>query len=203
LRIVVVALRRLSIVAAWVWAAGAAATPAGTAAGGVTGTAGTASAVLPSIQIISPQSNLANSCGGGSFNVNTFINVDTQASADVRLSAPSVGTIEEFTDETGNHIGPYNGIYPNFVIPPFGGGLAPNTAVQLVITTYTGHSLSGTVSYSSTLVFNCSTGGVISLAPAPGDPSAIPALGDAALAMTAGMLALLGMIALRRRAISR
>ena len=203
MRVVVVALQSLSIAAALAWAASAAATPGGTAAGGATESIGAASAVLPSIQIISPQSKLANSCGGGSFNVNTFINVDTQASADVRLSAPSVGTIEEFTDETGNHIGPYNGIYPNFVIPAFGGGLAPNTAVQLVITTYTGHSLSGSVSYSSSMVFNCTTGGVISLAPAPGDPSAIPTLGDAALAATAGILALLGIFALRRRAISR
>jgi len=200
-----IALKVLPIVAALAWTAIACATPAGT--GGAAAPESTpviASSVLPSIEILPQQSNLAGTCGGGAFDVNTYINVDTQASAEVKLSASSVGTIEEFTDETGSNIGPYTGVYPNFHILAFGGGLAPNTQVQLVITTYTGHALSGSVSYTSSMLFNCTTGVISNIAADPPSvPPSIPALSDAALASLAGVLALLGMLALRRRALRR
>jgi len=166
-----------------------------------TGTPVPSSAVLPSIEILQDQSNLAGTCGGAAFNINTFIRVDTQASAEVRVSAPGVGTIETFTDETGTNIGPFAGIYPTFNIKAFGGGLPPGTMITISIGTYSGHALSGTLTYTSLIRYDCTTG-VISQVLAD-DPAAaaqrIPTLSDVALAGTAALLALAGLVALRRR----
>jgi len=206
LRIIIAALRCLPVVAALAWTTIACAAAAGTSGAGVTDTTPVIkSTVLPSIEILQQQSNLAGTCGGGAFDVNTYINVDTQASADVKLSAVGVGTIEEFTDETGSNIGPYTGTYPTFHILAFGGGLAPNTEIELVITTYTGHGLSGSVSFKSSLLFNCTTGATSQVAAAPPFSAlpSIPTVSDAVLAVMAGMLALLGMLSLRRRALRR
>jgi hypothetical protein len=183
------------------WTTIVCAVPEGTTGAGATdATPVITAAVLPSIEILPAQSNLAGTCGGASFDINTFINVDTQASADVMLSALGVGIIEQFTDETGSNVGPFTGVYTKFHIPASSGGLAPNTAIQLSITTYTGHALSGSVSYTSSMLFNCTNGAVLGVtAAAPGAPPPIPTLSDAALAAMAGVLALLGMLALRRR----
>jgi hypothetical protein len=159
--------------------------------------------VLPSIEILPAQTNLAGTCGGQTFNINTFINVDSQASADVRLSAPGFPTLEQFTDETGSHIGPFSGVYPTFNILAFGGGLAPNTPIRITINTYTGNALSGSLTYSTTMQYNCTSGAILNLvAGAPGDPSPIPTLSDFGLAATALLLALAGMLAMRKRAAS-
>lgn len=61
----------------------------------------------PVIELLKQQTGLASTCGGSAFDVNTFIDVDTAASADVKVTAPVVGLIEEFTDNTGANIGPY------------------------------------------------------------------------------------------------
>jgi hypothetical protein len=157
-------------------------------------------ATVPSIEILSTQTHLAGSCSGAPFDLNTNINVDTQASADVRLSTPGVGTIEEFTDETGNNIGPYNGVYPTFHILGFGGGLAPHTSVQLVITTYTGSALTGKTSYISAVTFDCTNGVISNLANSTTDAlPPVPTLSDAMLVATTCLLALAGALALRRR----
>jgi len=150
------------------------------------------------IEILRPQTGLAGTCGGSAFSLNTFINVDTQASAQVQLSAPALGVIEQFTDETGKNIGPYNAPYPNFQIPAFGGGLAPDTPITVTITTYAGPGLSGHTSSTSALTFDCTTG-VVALA-SPASAQSIPALSDLTLGATALLLGLLGLGTLRRRA---
>jgi len=159
------------------------------------------SSVLPSIEILLSQTNLAGTCGGAAFNLNTFIHVDTQASADVRVSAPSVGTIETFIDETGSNVGPFAGTYPTFNIKAFGGGLPPGTPITINIGTYTGHALSGTLSYTSSVQFDCTTGAVLRLsASSPSDvASQIPTLSEFSLVATAALLGLAGLLALRRR----
>ncbi len=150
----------------------------------------------PSIRLASAQPSLAGTCGGNAFNVNTFINVTTLSSADVKVSAPGVGTIEEFTDETGQNIGPYNDFYPTFQIPSFGGGLPPNTLITIAITTYSGPNLSGSITFASTLVFNCTTGAVIRAQPS-GSSTSLPALSPLGLAAMATLLLLLGIVMLR------
>ena len=204
MRIIIAVLKALPIVTALAWTTIACAVPAGTADNGSPeATPVITSAVLPSIEILPMQSNLAGTCGGAAFDINTFIKVDTQASADVKLSVLGLGTIEQFTDETGSNVGPFAGVYPKFHSLPFSGGLAPNTEIELSITTYTGYGLSGGVSYLSSILFNCTTGTILNLTAAPGISPPIPALSDAALAAMAAVLALLGMLALRRRAIRR
>lgn len=187
------------------WCAAVSADTVGTAGGAVpiTTTASTpSSAVLPSIEILLSQTNLAGSCGGAAFNLNTFIRVDTQASADVRVSAPGIGTIEAFVDETGSNVGPFAGNYSTFNIKPFGGGLPPGTPITINIGTYTGHALSGSLSYTSFIQFDCTTGAVLRLAAAaPSDvANQIPTLSEFTLAATAALLGLAGLVALRRRA---
>jgi hypothetical protein len=176
---------------------------------GFAASAGTASAVVPhgapeppkvpSIRLLNQQTGLAGTCGGSAFDVNTFISVDTLASADVKVTAPGVGLIEEFTDETGTNIGPYSAVYPTFHILAFGGGLAPNTPITITITTYTGPSLSGKVSDMSTLVFDCTTGVIAAPVGTGMAAQDIPALQPSGLAATAVLLALLGAVLLRRR----
>jgi hypothetical protein len=177
-----------------------AAGPGTTGSGPVISSPGPTSAVLPSVEILSQQTQLAGTCGGAAFNLNTFINVDDQASADVRLSVPTIGTIEEFTDETGSNVGPFVGNYSTFHILSFGGGLPPNTPITITLTTYTSHNLAGIVSFTSSLQFNCTTGTILNLNGASPDASPpIPTLGEAGLAALAGMLALLSLLAIKRR----
>jgi len=154
------------------------------------------STTLPSIDIPKRQNSLAGTCGGTTFNLDTFINVGTQASADVKLSAPGVGILEEFTDETGKNIGPYNAKFPTFQIPAFGGGLAPNTLITVTVTTYSGPGLTGVATFKSKIVFNCTTGQVLLNTADPTAP--IPTLSLPALFASMALVALLGVAALRR-----
>jgi hypothetical protein len=196
----VAALKAWSGVVALSWATAAFAASGGTAspvrpqAG-----PGTTAAQLPSIEILQEQPALAGTCGGSAFDVNTFINVTGVASADVTVTAPGVGTFEEFTDETGTNIGPYNGVYPTFQIKPWGGGLPPKTRITVTITTYSGPNRTGSVSFVSTIVFNCTNGRVLQAGPLnPAKP--IPTLSTVALAAMATLLALLGAAMMRRSA---
>jgi len=183
------------------WAAAAWAASVGTSGNPAPSGGVTQSAVLPSIEILAAQTNLAGTCGGQAFNINTYINVDTQASAEVRLSAPGFPTLEQFTDETGSNVGPYSGVYPTFNIQAFGGGLAPNTPIRITINTYTGHALAGSLTYTTSMQYNCTSGAILNLtAAAPGDPAIVPTLGDFGLAATALLLALGGFFSLRKRA---
>jgi len=197
LRTVVAALKAWSGVIALSWATAGFAASAGTASPTLPQVAapGPTAAKLPSIELLHDQPTLAGSCGGSAFNVNTFINVTGLTSADVTVTVPGVGTIEEFTDETGANLGAYNAVYPTFQIKPFGGGLPPNTKITITVTTYTGPSKPGSVSFVSTIVFDCTTGKVLN---AGGGAEAIPTLSPVALAAMTTLLALLGMAMLRR-----
>jgi len=177
------------------WTMAAFAQPAGTLSGAVAQNAHTLTKA-PAILLSNQQSSLAGTCGGSAFDVNTVINVDTAASADVKVTTPSVGLIEEFTDQTGANIGPYDAPFSGFHILAFGGGLPPNTPITITITTYTGANLSGSVSSVSSLTFDCTTGRVLR-APAS-SVSEVPSLSAFALAATAGLLFVLGAMALRR-----
>jgi hypothetical protein len=199
LRIDAAALKARLGMLALLWAAvPLAALGAGTAAPVPTNVSPTPSAAkVPSIDISLTQTTLAGTCSGGAFDISTFINVGPQASADVRLSAPGAGILEEFTDETGKNVGTYDAKYPAFHIPAFGGGLAPNTPITLTITTYSGPGLTGTTSFTSTIVFNCTTGiitfpSLLALQP-------IPTLDDVALFATMTLLAFCGAAALISR----
>lgn len=199
MRIDVAALKACMGIVALCWATtGMAASAGGTSSSTGHGTAGAGGTPSPSITLLPTQPGLAGTCGGSAFDVNTFINVTAQASADVKVSAAGVGTIEEFTDETGKNIGPYNDIYPTFQILAFGGGLAPNTVITIAITTYTGPNLSGSISFVSALMFNCTTGTVLAAQPPPGS-AGIPALSPLGLATTAVLVFSLGALMLRRR----
>ena len=181
------------------WAtAGFAATGAGTAAAAPpTQLPGITATTVPSIQILRQQTGLAGTCSGNPFVLNTFINVGPQASADVKVTAPGVGTLEEFTDDTGSHLGTFKGNFSGFKIPGFGGGLVPNTPITVTITTYTGPDLTGVVSFSSAVTFNCTSG---VLAGTLTDPKAsIPTLSLPALLASMMLVGLLGAATLRHR----
>ena len=177
------------------WAMTAHAQPAGTQAAVVAHHVPTTNK-SPVVQLLKQQPTVATTCGGSQFDVNTFINVDTAASADVKVTAAGVGLIEQFTDETGANIGPYKANFPGFQIRAFGGGLPPNTLITITITTYTGANLTGSVSAVSTITFNCTTGAV--LREPLGPAAAVPSLSPFALACTAGLLLALGALVLRR-----
>jgi hypothetical protein len=183
--------------AALSWAATSFAQNAGTQ-GAVVAHHGPITTKSPAIVLLTQQTALASTCGGNAFDVNAFIDVDTAASADVKVTAPVVGLIEEFTDHTGANIGPYNANFPSFHILAFGGGLPPNTPITITITTYTGANLTGAVSSVSSLTFNCTNGVVVF---APIDPAlAIPALSPLGVAAMAALVLALGALALQRRA---
>lgn len=204
MRIGVAGLKACMGIVAVCWTTGGIAAPAGTASS--TGTPPVAKGVgtaSPAIRLLPTQPGLAGTCGGSAFAVNTFIDVSAQSSADVKVSALGVGTIEQFTDETGKNIGPYNAAFPTFQILAFGGGLAPNTPVTITITTYSGSNLSGAISFVSTLEFDCTTGAVILAQPPLGSVLPTPALSPLGLAATAALLVLLGGVMLRRPARQR
>lgn len=159
------------------------------------------SAILPSIEILPKQLNLAGRCNGSAFDLNTFINTTAQTSASVRVSSPILNPslLEQFTDNTGANVGVFNADYPNFHILGFGGGLAPNTPITVSITTYTGPNLSGTTTFTSTITFNCTTGEISRLARDPPLVTAVPALDSTGLALLVMLTGLAGAAALRFR----
>ena len=157
-------------------------------------------AVLPSIEILPKQLNLAGRCNGSAFDLNTFINTTAQTSASVQLSSSAVspGLLERFTDNTGANVGVFNDNYPNFHILGFGGGLAPNTPITISIATYTGPNLTGAVTFTSTITFDCTTGQISRLARDPPLQTPVPALGVTGLALLAMLLGLAGAVAASR-----
>jgi len=151
--------------------------------------------ILPSIEILPDQSNLANTCTGNPFDLNVYVFSNAQTSAEVKLTAPSAGILEQFTDPVGTNLtNGFNGVFPNYAILAFT-PVPPNTPVTIQITTYRGSNLTGGSSYTSTLVYDCTTGRILSLAPTPG----IPTLGEAALWTLSALLSLAAWATLRRR----
>jgi hypothetical protein len=157
--------------------------------------------VVPSIEILTKQLNLAGRCNGSPFDLNTFINTTAQTSADVRVSSSAVNPnlLEQFTDNTGANVGVFNDDYPNFHILGFGGGLAPNTPITISIATYTGPNLTGTLTFTSTITFDCTSGEISRLSRAPPLIIAVPAMDSIGLALLAMLLGLAGAAALRIR----
>ena len=184
--------------------AGMAAPDAGTRGAQPLSNAVVQAAVLPSIEILPEQTNLAARCNGSAFDLNTFINATPQTSASVRVSSTALNPslLEQFTDNTGANVGAFNAEYPTFHILGFGGGLAPNTPLTIKITTYTGPNLSGTVTFTSTIVFNCTTGQISRLGRDPPVVIDVPALDSAGLAFLMILLGLAGAATsrVRRRA---
>jgi hypothetical protein len=199
----VAAFKACTGIVALCWATAGVAASAGTASSATPHAGGGTPTSPPSIRLLPTQTTLAGTCGGSAFTVNTFIDVTAQASADVKVSAPGVGTIEEFTDETGKNIGPYNAVFPAFQILAFGGGLAPNTPITITITTYSGPSLSGSSTFVSLLEFNCTTGAVFLTQPPPSSAFPAPTLSALGLTTMATLLALIGAGMLRRPARAR
>jgi hypothetical protein len=151
--------------------------------------------ILPSIEILPSQSNLANTCTGSGFDLNVYIFSNAQTSADVKVTAPGVGILEQFTDPVGTNLtNGFNGVFPSYAILAFT-PVPPNTPVTIQITTYRGSNLTGGSSYASTLVYDCTTGNILSLAPTPG----IPTLSGAALWALSALLSLAAWTTLRRR----
>jgi hypothetical protein len=181
--------------------AGIAAPDGGTVGAQPQAPAGVQAAVLPSIEILPKQLNIAGRCNGSAFDLNTFINTTAQTSASVRVSSPVLNPslLEQFTDNTGANVGVFNADYPNFHILGFGGGLAPNTPITVTIATYTGPNLTGTLTFTSTIKFNCTTGEVAGLARAPPLLTAVPALDSTGLALLVMLIGLAGAAALRFR----
>jgi hypothetical protein len=179
--------------------AGMAAPDGGTAGAHPLTNAAVQASVLPSIEILPKQLNLAGRCNGSAFDLNTFINTTAQTSASVTVSSTAVNPslLEQFTDNTGGNVGVFNADYPNFHILGFGGGLAPNTPITVSIATYTGPNLTGTLTFTSTITFNCTTGQVSRLAFAPPLATAVPALDSTGLALLAMLVGLAGAAALR------
>ncbi len=166
------------------------------------------SAVVPSIEILESQSNLAGTCGGppaatSGFDINTAVNVTAQTSAKVVVTGllKTPITLNAFTDETGFNLkGAFQGNYPNFHIQPFGGGLPPHTPIQIKISTYTSPNLAGTITFTSTVHFDCTTGHVLKIAADPPPPSsAVPSISDIGLLLLSALLALFGLRTLRRQ----
>jgi hypothetical protein len=157
-------------------------------------------AVLPSIEILSKQPNLAGRCNGSAFDLNTFINTTAQTSASVQLSSSAVSPslLEQFTDNTGANVGVFNDDYPTFHILGFGGGLAPNTPITIAIATYTGPNLTGSVTFTSTITFDCTTGQISRLARDPPLETPVPALDFSGLMLLAMLLGLAGAVAASR-----
>lgn len=157
--------------------------------------------VLPSIEILSKQLNLAGRCNGSAFDLNTFINTTGQTSANVRVSSPILNPslLEQFTDNTGANVGVFNAEYPTFHILGFGGGLAPNTPITISISTYTGPNLTGTVTFTSTITFDCTTGLISRLGRDPPLVTEVPALDSTGLALLVMLVGLAGAAALRVR----
>jgi hypothetical protein len=203
LRIDVAAFKACTGIVALCWATAGIAASAGTASSPPPHAGGGPATSPSSIRLLPTQPALAGTCGGSAFTVNTFIDVTAQASADVNVSALGVGTIEEFTDETGKNIGPFSGVYPAFQILAFGGGLAPNTVITITITTYSGPNLSGSSTFTSLLEFNCTTGAVVLTQPPPLAAFPTPTLSALGLTAMAALLALLGAGMLRRPARAR
>jgi len=151
--------------------------------------------ILPSIEILPDQSNLADTCTGSGFDLNVYIFSNAQTSADVKVTAPGAGILEQFTDPVGTNLpNGFNGLFPNYAILPFT-PVPPNTPVTIQITTYRGSNLTGGSSYASTLVYDCTTGKILSLAPTPG----IPTLSEGALWTLSALLSLAAWVTLRRR----
>jgi hypothetical protein len=69
-----------------------------------------------------------------------------------------------------------------------------------LVTTYSGPALSGSISYVSSLEFNCTTGAVLQVDPPAIAAIAAPTLSTLALALTAALLFLLGIAVLRGQA---
>jgi hypothetical protein len=118
-----------------------------------------AASIVPSIEI---QGSVPNVCNASHLELPVLWNVTGNSSDSSTMSVQGLGTV--FTLTENNSAKNVTGTY---VLDPVSYNVALGTPVTVTITTYNGINQTGGISYSSTIVFACDTGNVISLKSGP------------------------------------
>ncbi len=146
-----------------------------------------ASLVDPSVEVTGSTSGICDNSGGTlNPNIPTLLTYSSLSSDEAVMSIAGVGIVAT-TDEDLAFF-PAVESPGSFGLNPSPYSVPPGTAVTVTITTYTGPGLTGSLSFESTVVFLCDTGEIVSLVSGP--PVGVPALSPLALAVLAGLLAL-------------
>ncbi len=118
-----------------------------------------AASIVPSVEI---QGSVPNVCNASHLALPVFWNVTANSSDSSTMSVQGVGTVFTLTENHSAQIA--TGTYP---LAPVSYNVAAGTPVTVTITTYNGKNQTGGISYSSTIVFDCTTGNIKSLKSGP------------------------------------
>ena len=153
--------------------------------------------VVPSVELTGVAASSCDSTTG--FAISLEVNLPGSSSANIDVTVAGVGPVASAVVNASHSVGSEN---LTVKAPNVSAYSAPaNTPITVTVTTYNGPNATGGASFVSTLVFNCTTGSVISLQSGPpGQVAAVPvpALSAGALAVLGVALAFAGLIALRR-----